>query len=74
MIHIQSFIDEDEQAAKCAIVRTGQLISFLACHEPKYKTTRDGTRFALAYWDDLRRKGIQVAVFKINADGKKITA
>lgn len=71
MIHCQTFIDEDEQAATCAIVRTGQLISFLACHEPKYKFTRDGTKFALAYWDDLRREGVKVAVFRINADGKK---
>lgn len=72
--HIQTFVDDVLNLATVSIVKTRDLVNYIAAHKTKTKTTRDGTEFRLATWKDLIRAGVKVTTIKINADGKKITA
>ena len=65
--HVQTFIDEILNLATIAIVRTRELVEFISTHKTKTKTTRDGTEFKLATWQDLTRAGVEVTTKKITA-------
>lgn len=65
MWHVQTFIDNG--LATAAIVRTRDLVNYIATHKTKTKTTRDGTEFKLAFWNDLRLAGITVRTIQIGA-------
>ena len=72
--HVQTFIDDTLNLATVGIVKTRDLVNYIAAHKTKTKTTRDGTEFKLATWKDLIRAGVKVTTIKIDANGKKITA
>ena len=67
MWHCQTFIDETLNLATVGIVRTHDLVNYIATHETKPKITRDGTKFKLAFWKDLKRAGVDVQIKKITA-------
>lgn len=70
--HVQTTIDENEESASVTVAKTKDVISYVTSHEPKIKTTDDGTEFWLAPFSDLRRAGVELKTIRI--DGKKITA
>lgn len=70
--HIQTFVDDALNSATVGIVRTRDLVNYIATYETKTKTTHDGTEFKLAFWNDLKRAGVNVRTVRI--DTKKITA
>ena len=67
MWHCQTFIDETLNLATVGIVRTRDLVNYIATHETKPKITRDGTKFKLAFWKDLIRAGVSVRTIQIDA-------
>lgn len=64
--HVQAFIDDALNLVTVAIVRTRDLVNYIATHKTKSLTTRDGTEFKLATWTDLRRAGVDVRTKKIS--------
>ena len=65
MWHCQTFIDERLNLATVAIVRTRDLVNYIATHKTKTKTTHDGTKFKLATWQELKRAGVEVRTTQI---------
>lgn len=63
--HVQTFVDDG--LANVGIVRTRDLVNYVATHETKIKTTRNGTEFKLAPWNDLIRAGVSVRTIQIDA-------
>lgn len=51
--HIQTFVDDALNLATVSIVKTCDLVNYIAtCKKTKIKTTRDGTEFRLATWKE----------------------
>lgn len=66
MWHCQTFIDETSNSANVGIVRTRDLMNFIAKHTTKTKKTRDGTEFHIADWNDMKLAGVDVRTKKIS--------
>ena len=62
-IHVQAFVDEDEQVATVAFAHTRPLVEFIMSHNVKTITANDGTEFKFARWKDLENVGITVKFY-----------
>ena len=73
MWHCQTFVDVEKGKATVALVRTKELVQFVA-DNPLFKDTKDGTKFRLAPWHDLSKAGVKYWTVTMDGEGKKITA